>query len=110
MTIADLKLNLKNYKEALVSNKDDTSYIIGLLAKAQEELNNIQVYVAKLENDKRHLKNVRITSAALAGTGVGAIILANTVPMEKQYKDFLNGFGIGTAAAGALSFGISFIF
>lgn len=109
-TIANLKTNLKNYKEALVSNKDDTAAIIALFADAQQEIDTLKTYVAKLERDVRKLKNTRITAGISAIAGVGVFILANTVPMEQRMKDFLNGIGGGLVTAGGVTLGVSFIF
>lgn len=109
-TIANLKTNLKNYKEALVSNKDDTAAIIALFADAQQEIDTLKTYVAKLERDVRKLKNTRITAGISAIAGIGVFILANTVPTEQRMKDFLNGIGGGLVTAGGVTLGVSFIF
>ena len=109
-TITNLKTNLKNYKEALVSNKDDTAAIIALFADAQQEIDTLKTYVAKLERDVRKLKNTRITAGVSAIAGVGVFILANTVPMEQRMKDFLNSIGGGLVTAGGVTLGVSFIF
>ena len=109
-TISDLKVNLEDYKKALASNKDDTDYIIGLFAEAQSELATVKEYVARLEVSKRHLKNVRITSIAFTGLGVGCCILVNNIPIDSDIKNLLNGLGIGLASASGLTLGISFVF
>ena len=110
-TIKSLKENLENYKTALQSNKNDTSYIVGLFAEAQTELDNIKKYVAKLEKDKKHLKNVRITSIVFTGVGVGTVILANVIPItDSNVKTFLNGLGYGLAGAGGITLVVSFTF
>ena len=110
-TIKSLKENLENYKTALQSNKNDTSYIVGLFAEAQTELDNIKKYVAKLEKDKKHLRNVRITSIVFTGVGVGTVILANVIPItDNNVKTFLNGLGYGLAGAGGITLVVSFIF
>ena len=105
-----MKTNLKNYKEALVSNKDDTAAIIALFADAQQEIDTLKTYVAKLERDVHKLKNTRITAGVSAIAGIGVFILANTVPMEQRMKDFLNGIGGGLVTAGGVTLGVSFIF
>ena len=109
-TIVDLRKNLDEYKAALQSNKEDTGYIVSLFAEAQEELNNIKTYVAKLEKDKRHLRNVRFTCIGFTAVGIGSIILANSLPIDQRIKDYLNGIGIGMIVAGGTSLGISFLF
>lgn len=110
-TILNLKENLENYKKALQANKEDTSYIIGLFADAQNELSGIKEYVVKLENDKRHLRNTRITTIAFTGLGAGTIILANSAPInDDNVKMFLQGLGIGMTAVGGVTLGFSFLF
>lgn len=109
-TIDSLKKNLESYRQALISNKDDTSYIVGLFADAQKELDDIKVYVAKLEKDKRRLRNTRITAAAVGCLGIGCYILANNTSVDDNIKNLLNGLGAGMAAAGCLTLGVSFIF
>lgn len=103
-------MNLEDYKKALVSNKDDTSHIVGLFAEAQTELATVKEYVARLEVSKRHLKNTRITSMAFTGLGVGCCILVNNISIDSDIKNLLNGLGIGMAATGGLILGISFVF
>lgn len=105
-----MKVNLKNYREALVSNKDDTAAIIALFADAQQEVNNLKIYVAKLERDKRKLKNTRITAGITTAAGAGILVIANTIPMDQRMKDFLNGLGGGLVATGGVTLGVSFVF
>lgn len=108
-TITELKVNIDNYKKALMSNKDDTSYLIGLIAEANEELTSIKEYVALLEKSNKRLKNTRITSIALTGTGLGLLLFNNVLDFQNQrVKDILNGVGIGCLATGGLTLSISF--
>lgn len=108
-TIQSLRTNLDEYKVALQSNKEDTGYIVGLFAEAQEELDNIKKYVAKLENDRRHLRNSRITSITFTAVGIGMASLANLIPDEKV-RNAVFWSGIGMAATGGVTLGVSFIF
>ena len=109
-TIDDLKSNLDDYKKALASNKEDTGYIVGLFAEAQQEIASIKTYVAKLERDKRKLRNARITSLGFAAVGVGSIVLANSLPVSQEIKNCLNGLGIGMVAASGITIGVTFLF
>ena len=108
-TIENLRLNLDNYKVALESNKDDTSYIVKLFADAQNELSSIKEYVSLLERDKRKLRNTRISSLAFAATGIGLVTLSNVVPNE-EIKKALFWTGIGITASSGVTLGISFLF
>lgn len=49
ITIIELQTNLKQYKEALFSNKDDTAYIITLFADAQNEIEQINKKIIQQE-------------------------------------------------------------
>ena len=104
-----MRKNLDDYKVALESNKEDTGYIVGLFADAQNEIASIKEYVAILERDKRKLKNVRITSAVTTGAGVAMIALSQVVPDETA-KKALFWAGVGTTAAGGITLGVSFAF
>lgn len=57
-TIIELQANLKQYKEALYSNKDDTAYIITLFADAQAQLDEINKKVVQLEKTNKLMKKV----------------------------------------------------
>ena len=106
-----MRTNLDNYKKALISNKEDTKEITKLFTDAYEQIEELKEYIAKLENDKRHLKNIRISSLVFTGTGITSIVLANTLPIQNQrFKTFLNDFGIGITVAGSVSFIISIVF
>lgn len=110
-TITELKINIDNYKKALLSNKDDTAYLIGLIAEANEELTSIKEYVTLLEGSNKKLKNTRITSIAFTGAGLGLLVFNNIFDFQSQRtKDILNGLGIGCLAVGGLTLSISFAF
>jgi DNA repair exonuclease SbcCD ATPase subunit len=109
-TISNLRQNLDEYKIALESNKEDTGYIVALFADAQNELQNIKEYVAQLEHSKAKLKNIRITTGVFTGAGVAMFFCADLIQDHDKVKQFLKSFGIGMAAAGGVSLGVSFIF
>lgn len=108
-TISSLSENLNNFKNALKSNQNDTANLIALFAEAQQEIDSIKIYVAKLEKDKRHLRNARITCISFAALGIGSIILGNTLPNENARK-ILNAAGIGMVISSGVTFTISFVF
>ena len=56
-TISNLRQNLDEYKIALESNKEDTGYIVALFADAQNEIKNLEEYIAQLERSKTKLKS-----------------------------------------------------
>ena len=108
-TISSLSENLNNFKNALKSNQNDTANLVALFAEAQQEIDSIKTYVAKLEKDKRHLRNARITSISFAALGIGSIILGNTLPNEDARK-ILNAVGISMVISSSVTFGVSFVF
>lgn len=109
-TISNLRQNLDEYKIALESNKEDTGYIVALFADAQNEIKNLEEYIAQLERSKTKLKNTRITAGIMAGAGIGMYFCANLIQDNEKIKAALKGCGIGVAASGGILLGVSFIF
>lgn len=105
-----MRQNLDEYKIALESNKEDTGYIVALFADAQNELQNIKEYVAQLEHSKAKLKNIRITTGVFTSAGIAMFFCADLIQDHDKVKQFLKSFGIGMAAAGGISLGVSFMF
>ena len=109
-TISNLRQNLDEYKIALESNKEDTGYIVALFADAQNEIKNLEEYIAQLERSKTKLKNTRITAGIIAGAGIGMYFCANLIQDNEKIKAALKGCGIGVAASGGILLGVSFLF
>lgn len=109
-TISNLRQNLNEYKIALESNKEDTGYIVALFADAQNEIKNLEEYIAQLERAKTKLKNTRITAGIMAGAGIGMYFCANLIQDNEKIKAALKGCGIGVAASGGILLGVSFLF
>lgn len=109
-TISNLRQNLDEYKIALESNKEDTGYIVALFADAQNEIKNLEEYIAQLERSKTKLKNTRITAGIMAGAGIGMYFCANLIQDNEKIKAALKGCGIGVAASGGILLGVSFLF
>ena len=109
-TISNLRQNLDEYKIALESNKEDTGYIVALFADAQNEIKNLEEYIAQLERSKAKLKNTRITAGIMAGAGIGMYFCANLIQDNEKIKAALKGCGIGVAASGGILLGVSFLF
>ncbi len=109
-TISNLRQNLDEYKIALESNKEDTGYIVALFADAQNEIKNLEEYIAQLERSKTKLKNARITAGIMAGAGIGMFFCADLIQDNEKIKAALKGCGIGVAASGGILLGVSFLF
>lgn len=75
-SIIELQANLKQYKEALYSNKDDTAYIITLFADAQAQLDEINKKVVQLEKTNKLMKKVIVIGipAGIAAGFVGGVV------------------------------------
>lgn len=76
-TMVELQSNLKQYKEALFSNKDDTAYIITLFADAQNEIEQINkklVQQEKIIKIQRRILYIGLPVALVAGGITGSII------------------------------------
>lgn len=76
-TMIELQSNLKQYKEALFSNKDDTAYIITLFADAQNEIEQINkklVQQEKIIKIQRRVLYIGLPVALVAGGITGSII------------------------------------
>lgn len=81
ITIIELQNNLKQYKEALLSNKDDTAYIITLFADAQNEIEQINkklVQQEKIIKIQKKIIYIGIPSAIAIGGIAGGILTYRT--------------------------------
>lgn len=77
ITIMELQSNLKQYKEALFSNKDDTAYIITLFADAQNEIDQINkklVQQEKIIKIQKRIIYIGLPVVLVAGGITGSII------------------------------------
>lgn len=77
LTILELQDNIKQYKDALFSNKDDTAYIITLFADAQNEIEKINKKIIQQEKIIKIQKGIiyiGIPSAVVIGGVVGGVV------------------------------------
>lgn len=77
ITIIELQNNLKQYKEALLSNKDDTAYIITLFADAQNEIDQLNkklIQQEKIIKIQKKIIYIGIPSAIILGSVTGGIL------------------------------------
>lgn len=109
--LLNMKLELENsqktleeLKKALLSNKDDTSYLVselGELFKKVKKLNEV------LESYKKIQKRLKILSYFEVSVGVPCIILA-CLPIwteeQKNIKNLLLGTGFASTASGLMTF------
>ena len=109
--LLNMKLELENsqktleeLKKALLSNKDDTSYLVSELGELFEKVKNLNEV---LESYKKIQKRLKILSYFELSVGVPCIILA-CLPIwteeQKNIKNLLLGTGTASAASGLITF------
>ena len=109
--LLNMKLELENsqktleeLKKALLSNKDDTSYLISELGELFEKVKKLNEV---LESYKKIQKRLRNLSYFELSVGVPCIILA-CLPIwteeQKNIKNLLLGTGIASTASGLMTF------
>lgn len=109
--LLNMKLELENsqktleeLKKALLSNKDDTSYLVSELGELFEKVKKLNEV---LESYKKIQKRLKILSYFELSVGVPCIILA-CLPIwteeQKNIKNLLLGTGTASAAFGLMTF------
>lgn len=109
--LLNMKLELENsqktleeLKKALLSNKDDTSYLVSELGELFEKVKKLNEV---LESYKKIQKRLKILSYFELSIGVPCIVLA-CLPIwteeQKNIKNLLLGTGTASAASGLITF------
>ena len=109
--LLNMKLELENsqktleeLKKALLSNKDDTSYLVSELGELFEKVKKLNEL---LESYKKIQKRLKILSYFELSIGVPCIVLA-CLPIwtedQKNIKNLLLGTGTASAAFGLMTF------
>ena len=109
--LLNMKLELENsqktleeLKKALLSNKDDTSYLVSELGELFEKVKKLNEV---LESYKKIQKRLKILSYFEVSVGVPCIILA-CLPIwteeQKNIKNLLLGTGTASVASGLITF------
>ena len=109
--LLNMKLELENsqktleeLKKALLSNKEDTSYLVSELGELFEKVKKLNEV---LESYKKMQKRLKILSYFELSVGVPCIILA-CLPIwteeQKNIKNLLLGTGTASAASGLMTF------
>ena len=109
--LLNMKLELENsqktleeLKKALLSNKDDTSYLVSELGELFEKVKKLNEV---LESYKKIQKRLKILSCFELSVGVPCIILA-CLPIwteeQKNIKNLLLGTGTASATFGLMTF------
>ena len=109
--LLNMKLELENsqktleeLKNALLSNKDDTSYLVSELGELFEKVKKLNEV---LESYKKIQKRLRILAYFELSVGIPCIILACSpiwTEEQKNIQNLLLGTGTASAASGLISF------
>ena len=95
---------LEELKKALLSNKDDTSYLVGEIGELFEKVKNLNEL---LESYKKIKKRLRTVSYFELGIGIPCTIfgcLPIWTEKQKNIQNLLLGIGISNAASGLITF------
>ena len=100
------KKTLKELKQALLSNKEDTSTVIAELGELYDKVKELNEFIASYERMKKRLRS---TAYAELGIGIPCLVIG-MLPIwtdeQQNIKNLLLGIG-GTAAAAS---GFTFVF
>ena len=109
--LLNMKLELENsqktleeLKKALLSNKDDTSYLVSELGELFEKVKNLNEL---LESYKKIKKRLRTVSYFELGIGIPCVIfgyLPIWTEEQKNIQNLLLGIGFSNTASGLITF------
>ena len=98
------KKTLKELKQALLSNKEDTSTVIVELGELYEKVKKLNELIASYERMK---KRIRLTAYAELGIGIPCLIMG-CLPIwtneQQNIRNLLLGIGGTATAAGGFTF------
>jgi hypothetical protein len=104
------KKTLLSLKQALISNKEDTSTVISELGLLYEKTKDLNEKVEQLTKVK---KRIRVTSYIELGVGVPCLVLG-VLPIwtdqQKNIQNLLLGIGATATASGLVTFSFTFNF
>lgn len=104
--LEDSKKTLKELKQALLSNKEDTSVVVAKLGELYEKVKKLNERIASYEKMKRRL---RTTSYVELGIGIPCLVIGLLPIWTDEQQNIRNLFlGIGGAATAAGGF--TFVF
>lgn len=104
------KKTLKELKQALLSNKEDTSTVIAELGELYEKVKKLNELIASYE---RMRKRIRATACAELGIGIPCLVMG-CLPIwtdgQQNIRDLLLGIGGTATAAGGFTFAFTITF
>ena len=95
---------LEELKKALLSNKDDTSYLVSELGELFEKVKNLNEL---LESYKKIKKRLRTVSYFELGIGIPCVVfgcLPIWTEKQKNIQNLLLGIGVSSTTSGLITF------
>lgn len=104
------KKTLKELKQALLSNKEDTSTVIAELGELYDKVKKLNELIASYEKMK---KRIRATACAELGIGIPCLVMS-MLPIwtdgQQNIRDLLLGIGGTATAASGFTFAFTITF
>lgn len=104
------KKTLKELKQALLSNKEDTSFVVAELGKLYEKIKKLNELIVSYEKMKKRLRTTAYVELAV---GVPCLVMG-CLPIwtdeQQNIKNLLLGIGGAATAAGGFTFAFTITF
>ena len=100
------KKTLKELKQALLSNKEDTSTVIAELGELYEEVKELNELIASYE---RMRKRIRSTAYAELGIGIPCLVIG-MLPIWTEEQQNIKNLLLGVGGTAATASGFAFVF
>ena len=100
------KKTLKELKQALLSNKEDTSTVIAELGELYEKVKKLNELIASYE---RMRKRIRATACAELGIGIPCLIMG-MLPIWTDEQQNIKNLLLGIAGTATAASGFTFVF
>ena len=100
------KKTLKELKQALLSNKEDTSTVIAELGELYEKVKKLNELIASYE---RMRKRIRATAYAELGIGIPCLIMG-MLPIWTDEQQNIRDLFLGIGGTAAVASGFTFVF
>ena len=99
-------MTLEELKKALLSNKDDTSYLVSELGELFEKVKKLNEIIASYEKMKKRL---RTTAYVELGVGIPCLVIG-MLPIWTDEQKNIQNLLIGVGATSTIAGGVGFTF
>jgi len=99
-------MTLKELKQALLSNKEDTSIVIAELGELYEKVKKLNELIASYEKMKKRLRTTAYVELAV---GVPCLVIG-CLPIWTDEQKNIQNLLVGVGAASTIAGGVGFIF